>query len=172
MNHTLRCMQKLISVCPVYSPVPTLAVSSIPQGQVEEGSSVTLTCNATLFSPSNSVQLMWGKPQVINTDTDSRYKISETSSGLNYSINITISDVRSEDEGEYVCTLLGSGSDMNYNKSISLSVGKWPQHLDRQNIKNNSLSQTTGTKSSGVIVQNMSGLSVIVITIVSILTFV
>ena len=105
-------------------PRPALVVGSSHQGDVEQGSSVTLTCNATLFSTLASVQLMWGTPRVISEDEASRFKTATTDSGLR--TKLTISDVRTEDKGVYVCTLKGldNGHEVTANRSITLSVGK------------------------------------------------
>ena len=99
--------------------------SSTPQGEVEIGSSVVLTCVATLHSELDSVAITWGGPQTISTSDDSKHKIVEESSGLVYSSDLTVLDVREEDEGVYVCTV--SGVDINRlqvsaNNSTSISV--------------------------------------------------
>ena len=97
--------------------------SSTPQGEVEIGSSVVLTCVSTLHSELESVVITWGGPQTISTSDDSKYKIVEESSGLVYSSDLTVLDVREEDEGVYVCTVVDISSlQISATNSISISV--------------------------------------------------
>ena len=88
------------------------------------GSSFTLTCDATLYSQLDELELTWSGPQVISGNNDN-YSIVEFSSGLRYSSSLIVLDVGKEDEGEYVCALRGfeeTDGSIAVHESIFISV--------------------------------------------------
>ena len=90
------------------------------KGEVETGSLVAFTCDTTLSSPLDSVQITWEAP---HTNND-RFEVVTTNSGLMYSSTLTVSDVREEDEGMYTCRLRGldsNGQSITANQSIVLT---------------------------------------------------
>ena len=103
-------------------PLPMMKISANPSANINIGSSVTLYCEATLDSGVDaavSVSLTWGGPRVINSNE------SATERDLGMS-NLTMSDVKKEDEGEYTCTVRVSGGryilGTNATESITVSV--------------------------------------------------
>ena len=61
---------------------------------------------------------------MINTNDESKHRIVQTSSGMQHLSNLTVSDVRKEDGGQYVCTLTGLGSNgQQIRTSNSITVG-------------------------------------------------
>ena len=95
---------------------------------------MVLTCNATLNSPLDSIQLTWGRPHTITTNDDGRTLIAETNTGVVYTSHLTVSDIGERDEGEYECTLTGidrNGEGVTVHQSISVIVsGKYiPSHF-------------------------------------------
>ena len=102
-----------------------MKISANPSATVNIGSSVTLYCETTLdpgVDAAGSVSLTWGGPRVISSDEPA----TERDLGLRYTSNLTISDVKEEDEGEYTCTARVFGGryilGTNATESISVSV--------------------------------------------------
>ena len=101
-------------------PPPTLVVRSSLEGEVETGSLVAFTCDTTLSSSLDSVQITWETPHTNNN----RFEVVTSNSGLMYSSTLTLSDVRKEDEGMYTCILRGldsNGQSITENQSIALT---------------------------------------------------
>ena len=90
-------------------PKPTLTVSAYPSGTINVASSITLTCEAKLYTRADALQsasLSWEGPRVISDEP--LYSISESVFRFKHTSNLTISHVEREDEGKYTCTLIVS----------------------------------------------------------------
>ena len=81
--------------------VPQPMLSASPTGILKPGSSVNLTCEATLTFEIDvdSLQITWEGPEIFDA-----YNITESHSGLQYSSVLNIQNVEEADEGEYTCT--------------------------------------------------------------------
>lgn len=102
-------------------PRPTVIISSNTPTTLITGSSVTLTCVATIdphVDVLGQVVISWGGPRPVRG--------IESGFGLTYTSNLTISDVGREDDGEYTCTVRVVGGvrvlGATVTKSISISV--------------------------------------------------
>ena len=98
-------------------PQPTLSAS--PTGILKPGSSVNLTCEATLTFEIDvdSFQIRWDGPRSF-----SAYDITESHSGLQYSSVLNIQNVEEADEGEYTCTFTSFEVGTFINGSIFVEV--------------------------------------------------
>ena len=101
---------------------PTLALFASPTGILNTGSSVTLTCEATLVSEVNvdSLLISWDGPKVLRGGET--YNITESHSGLRYSSRLYIWNLEKADEGEYSCTLSDSDVGAIVSDSIFIDV--------------------------------------------------
>ena len=81
--------------------VPQLTLFATPTGILKPGSTVNLTCEATLNLEIDvySLQITWDGPRCLNA-----YNITESHSGLQYSSVLNIQNLKEADEGEYSCT--------------------------------------------------------------------
>ena len=119
---------------PFSVPRPTVTTAVAPADVLLIGSSVVLTCTATLdphVDSLSSVTIAWVGPRPFSGGQDS---IVESGFGLNYNSTLTISEVAQEDEGVYACTVrVFGGSNVlgtTVTESTSISVlGKTDIHL-------------------------------------------
>ena len=91
-------------------PQPTVTIIAKQPDTLDIGSSITLTCFAKLDSQINafgSLSISWGGPRIIIGEKP--YSMKESGFGLTYRSNLTMSDMESQDEGEYTCTVRVAG---------------------------------------------------------------
>jgi hypothetical protein len=103
----------------VYVPEPMLSAS--PTGIQKPGSSVNLTCEATLPSEVDSLEIIWNGPR-ISRFSDDAYSITESHSDLQYTSLLNIQNLEQADEGNYTCTFENFDLGTIFNGSIFLDV--------------------------------------------------
>ena len=99
-----------------------MAISANPPHILIPGSSVILTCMATLDSHVDafgSVLISWGGPRIISGPN---YLITQSGFGLVYSSNLTISEVENNNDGEYTCTARVPGDRNVFGSTITESI--------------------------------------------------
>ena len=94
-------------------------LSASPTGIQKPGSSVNLTCEATLPSEVDSLEIIWNGPR-ISRFSDDAYSITESHSDLQYTSLLNIQNLEQADEGNYTCTFEDFGT--IFDGSIFLDV--------------------------------------------------
>ena len=101
--------------------VPEPILSASPTGIQKPGSSVNLTCEATLPSEVDSLKIIWNGPRISRFRNDA-YNITESHSDLEYTSLLNIQNLEEADEGNYTCTFENFDLGTIFNGSIFLDV--------------------------------------------------
>jgi hypothetical protein len=94
----------------VQLPQPQVTITASPRKTLTSGYPVTLTCTAILsphIDAVGAISLSWGGPRMILSNKP--YSVIESGFGLRYTSSLAMSDIQSQDEGVYTCTVRVAG---------------------------------------------------------------